>query len=261
MIDSGRVDTLIGTAGDFKPLIVVGNYLYLQKMLHLEDQFVEVLRRRIDNVIPTWSPQAVEEALAMCWNEPCIATDVRLHWRSEQQSAVRAAVQYPVTLVSGGPGTGKTTVVLSILRVLRGWGKPEEIALAAPTGKAANRMGEAIRVGREGIADPAPADQDLAKSGRTTHSAPAAGILTTIGRFAHHENNRLAERVVVVDESSMIDLAMMGRLVGRSATTHGSSYWATLINFPPSRPVLYLATCWPWAMPSAARRLAFRPFN
>ena len=71
--------------------------------------------------------------------------------KDEQQAAVRAAVRYPVTIVSGGPGTGKTTIVVSILRVLRRLGVTcEEIALAAPTGKAANRMNEAIQAGRRG---------------------------------------------------------------------------------------------------------------
>ena len=55
MIDSGRVGTIVGTAGEFKPLIVVGEYLYLQKMLHLENRFVDVLRRRLDAAIPAWS--------------------------------------------------------------------------------------------------------------------------------------------------------------------------------------------------------------
>ena len=214
MIDSGRVDTIIGTAGDFKPLIVVGSYLYLQKMLHLEDRFVEVLLRRLDTVSPAWSGQDAEEALRDVLERSVYRNGRPVALADEQQSAVRAAVRYPVTLISGGPGTGKTTVVLSILRVLRRLGVTcEEIALAAPTGKAANRMGEAIRAGREGIAEPAPEDSDLANLAepRTLHRL--LGYSPRSGRFAYHENNRLAERVVVVDESSMIDLAMMERLV------------------------------------------------
>ena len=123
-------------------------------------------------------------------------------------------MRYPITIVSGGPGTGKTTIVLSILRVLRRLGVAcEEIALAAPTGKAANRMGEAIQAGREGIADPSPEDLDLVHLAepRTLHRL--LGYSPGSGRFLHHENNRLAERVVIVDEGSMIDLAMMERLV------------------------------------------------
>ena len=57
--------------------------------------------------------------------------------------------RHPMTIISGGPGTGKTTIILSILRTLRRLGVHcQEIALAAPTGKAANRMGEAIRQAR-----------------------------------------------------------------------------------------------------------------
>ena len=118
-----------------------------------------------------------------------------------------------MTIVSGGPGTGKTTIVISILRVfLRRWGSAcEEIALAAPTGKAANRMNEAIRIGRQEIADPAPADLELVHLAdpRTLHRL--LGYSHRTGRFNHHENNRLAERVVIVDEGSMIDLSLDGK--------------------------------------------------
>ena len=134
--------------------------------------------------------------------------------KDEQVLAVRAATRHPMTIISGGPGTGKTTIILSILRMLRRLGVTcDEIALAAPTGKAANRMGEAIKAGPGEIADPTPEDLDLANLGepRTLHRL--LGYSQRTGRFLHHENNRLAERVVIVDEGSMIDLALMERLV------------------------------------------------
>jgi exodeoxyribonuclease V alpha subunit len=214
MIDTGRVSTIIGTGGDFKPLVVDGPYLYLQKMRHLEDRFVEALRRRLDAAIPAWSQEDSEEALRDVLDRSEYRGGSPVELASEQKAAVRAAVRYPITVVSGGPGTGKTTIVLSILRVLRRLGVScEEFALAAPTGKAANRMGEAIQAGREGIADPSPEDRDLVHLAepRTLHRL--LGYSPGSGRFQHHENNRLAERVVVVDEGSMIDLAMMERLV------------------------------------------------
>ena len=89
----------------------------------------------------------------------------------------------------------------------------EEIALAAPTGKAANRMGEAIKVGRDEIVDPSPEDLDLVNLGDPCTLHRLLGYSQRTGRFSHHENNRLAERVVIVDEGSMIDLALMERLV------------------------------------------------
>ena len=147
--------TIIGTAGEFKPLVVDGEYLYLQKMLHLENRFVEALRRRLEAAIPAWSPEVSEEHCATCWCGLVYRDGSPVALATEQMAAVRRRCNIPITIVSGGPGTGKTTIVLSILRVLRRLGVTcEEFALAAPTGKAANRMGEAIQAGRQGIADP-----------------------------------------------------------------------------------------------------------
>ena len=83
---------------------------------------------------------------------PSVRNGQAIKLLDDQQAAVLAAVRYPMTIVSGGPGTGKTTIVISMLRVLLRLGVGcDEIALAAPTGKAANRMSEAIRIGRQEI--------------------------------------------------------------------------------------------------------------
>jgi exodeoxyribonuclease V alpha subunit len=214
LIESGRLRAIIGSGDEFKPLIVAGPYLYLQKMLNLEDRFVEVMLRRLDGEIENWPEEQVERALDDVLARPSMNNGRPVTLIDEQQQAVRSIVRYPLTVVSGGPGTGKTTIVVTMLRVLRRLGVTcEEIALAAPTGKAANRMGEAIRAGRDGIVNPAPADLDLANltAPRTLHSL--LGYSHRSGRFIHHENNRLAERVVIVDEGSMIDLALMERLI------------------------------------------------
>jgi len=214
LVDSGRAGALIGAGDAFKPLIIAGPHLYLQKMLHLEDRFVDVLRRRLAAEIPGWSQEHVEAALRDVCARPTVRAEQTIELEDEQQAAVRVALHYPVTIVSGGPGTGKTTIVVSILRVLRRLGVTcEEIALAAPTGKAANRMNALIRAGREGIAEPADADRDLVNLAEPGTLHRLLGYSGRTGRFLHHENNRLAERVVIVDEGSMIDLALMERLV------------------------------------------------
>ena len=205
---------IVGRADEFKPLIVSGPYLYLQKMFYLEDRFVDTLRRRLDADIAECDEARVEQSLRDVLDRSGFRNGQAMRLRDEQESAVRLAARYPMTIISGGPGTGKTTVVLSILRTLRRLGVTcEQIALAAPTGKAANRMGEAIKIGRNEIVDPSPEDLDLANlpEPRTLHRL--LGYSQRTGRFAHHENNRLAERVVIVDEGSMIDLALMERLV------------------------------------------------
>jgi exodeoxyribonuclease V alpha subunit len=214
LVESGRCGAIVGSEHEFKPLIIAGGHLYLQKMLHLENRFADVMRRRLETEIPGWPDQQVEHALGDVLARPSVRDGQEIKLLNDQQAAVLAAVRNPVTIVSGGPGTGKTTIVISMLRVLCRLGVGcEEIALAAPTGKAANRMSEAIRIGRQEITDPAPADLKLAhlSEPRTLHRLLGYGSRTW--RFIHHENNRLAERVVIVDEGSMIDLSLMERLV------------------------------------------------
>ena len=205
---------IIGHAGSFKPLVIAGSYLYLQKMLQLEDQFVEVIRHRLSIPILGWPEQEIDRALSDVLTRPVSHNTRSIILESEQQEAVRSAVCYPMTIISGGPGTGKTTIIVSVLRVLRRLGVTcEEIALAAPTGKAANRMGESIRAGRAGIADPAEADLQLASLGEPQTLHRLLGFSPRSGHFLYHENNRISERIVIVDEGSMVDLTLMERLV------------------------------------------------
>jgi exodeoxyribonuclease V alpha subunit len=217
LAEPGRASTLIGDPADFKPLVVAGDHLYIQKMLHLESELVAALRRKLEERAQDWRERAINDALGDVVARPPTAKGHPLKLTDEQREAVRASVRSPIAIISGGPGTGKTTIVVSILRVLSRLGVAlEEIALAAPTGKAASRMLEAIEDGLRGISDPAPADRAMIEwpeplKPRTLHRL--LGYSPSSGRFYHHENNRLAERVVIVDEASMIDLTLMERLV------------------------------------------------
>lgn len=134
----------------------------------------------------------------------------------EQREAVLATVAHNLTVITGGPGTGKTTIVCSILRALlkKMNLKPADVALAAPTGRAAQRMGEALRAQCGMAACDSEADKALCESigkleGKTVHS-----LLGGYGpNWTYNEENPLPHRLVVVDECSMVDLLLMRSLL------------------------------------------------
>jgi exodeoxyribonuclease V alpha subunit len=135
-----------------------------------------------------------------------------------QARAAAAAVRHRFAVVAGGPGTGKTTTVARIVALLaeqaaaRG-DAPPLIALAARTGKAAARLTEAVHdaAGRLDV-DAAVRAQLLALDARTLHRLLGARP-DSDSRFRHDAANRLPHDVVIVDETSMVSLSMMARLV------------------------------------------------
>ena len=135
---------------------------------------------------------------------------------AEQQRAVSAALLGPTTLVTGGPGTGKTSIVVAMLRGLsRLPGASEnpslDVALAAPTGKAADRMREAIASALASGSD--PRDKALSEGLVPMTLHRLLGYQPDLDRYRHHAGSRLPFRCVVVDEASMLDTMLLARLV------------------------------------------------
>lgn len=134
----------------------------------------------------------------------------------EQRAAAEIAVSQAVTVLTGGPGTGKTTTVARLLALLAGRaelaGLPRpRIALAAPTGKAAARLAEAVAAEVSRL-DPADRDRLGGLQATTLHRLLGSRPDTSV-RFKHNRGNRLPHDVVVVDETSMVSLTMMARLL------------------------------------------------
>ncbi|HWN69051.1 MAG TPA: exodeoxyribonuclease V subunit alpha, partial [Haliangium sp.] len=218
---------------DYRPLILADDCIYQHRMFWCENQLAARLRARLEvaaggapgaegaigAALPEASPGALNDALAEALSDvlrrPAVVGDAAVLLSAEQEQAVRAAVSRRFTVISGGPGTGKTAIVATMLRVLRRLGESvDALALAAPTGKAAHRMGASIRQALLAVPDRGAMDDELLAGGlepQTLHRL--LGYVPGMDRFRHHENNPLRASTVIVDEASMIDLELMERLL------------------------------------------------
>ncbi|MCC4618369.1 exodeoxyribonuclease V subunit alpha [Xanthomonas campestris pv. asclepiadis] len=141
------------------------------------------------------------------------------HPQDRQALAAALALRRTLLLVTGGPGTGKTTTIarLLLLRIAQAQASntpAPRIALAAPTGRAAERMAESLRLAvaraiANGI-DPALAEA-LPSGASTLHRL--LGVIPDSPQFRHHADNPLPFDLIVVDEASMVDLPLMCKLV------------------------------------------------
>ncbi|WP_446222807.1 AAA family ATPase [Nocardia sp. IBHARD005] len=198
-----------GQSGPLRPLRIVeadaegGALLYLDRYYQQEQTLRRVLTERSADH-PAIDTELVRAQLDRLFAElPGDGPD-------RQRLAAALAATHWTTVVAGGPGTGKTHTIARILALLTAHRSaspklpPLRIALAAPTGKAAARLQEAVREQAPVFGLPELTASTLHRllgwqRGRTT-------------RFRHHEHNRLPYDVVVVDETSMVSLTMMSHL-------------------------------------------------
>jgi exodeoxyribonuclease V alpha subunit len=218
---------LIGTRPDeHKPIILhqagARKFLYFQKYLKAELLLADQLKLRLGQTPPSLDAglltKTLEEVLVAAPLRSADDTPLRLD--REQHWALGAALTHPFVIVSGGPGTGKTSIVLTLLRCLvrLGYG-PERIALAAPTGRAAQRLGDALRAGLERLG---PAGGALDAGLRTLTASTLHQLLgyrPHRNYFSRHAENPVAADVVVVDEVSMVGLVLMAQLLQALAPT------------------------------------------
>nr|WP_235892536.1 exodeoxyribonuclease V subunit alpha [Mycolicibacterium hodleri] len=176
-----------------------GHLLYLDRYWREEQQVADDLRTMV-------SRRGVQSA-----------TDIERLFPAgyeEQRGAAEIALSQRVTVLTGGPGTGKTTTVARLLALYAGQassGARLRIALAAPTGKAAARLQEAVQleIDKLELVD----QRRLSGLQATTLHRLLGGRPDSSSRFRHHRGNRLPHDVIVVDETSMVSLTMMARLL------------------------------------------------
>jgi exodeoxyribonuclease V alpha subunit len=215
-----RAHAWVGDGDDFTPFVLDHDvHLYTWRNWWHETRLAQSIRQRARaRTLPVSGADIAAGLTALFGDEDVDAT----RW---QRVAVAAAPGSRLFVLTGGPGTGKTTTVvrllLTLLRHARACDLPAQpvIALAAPTGKAAQRLAQAIARGKESLHGRLVVDSEFRALLERIPHAEAATLHRLLGyqprdnTFARGVADPLAADIIIVDEASMVDLAMMHQLV------------------------------------------------
>lgn len=222
-LDAGAYEALIGhEESAFRPVIQLGEFLYFQRYLRDECSLRDNLQAWLtESTTCIAHDQARFRTVIsdVLQSSPRSPQGTAIALNPEQQLALALALLQPFTVITGGPGTGKTSIIVAILRCLVRLGvSVEQIALTAPTGRAAQRMSESLRGQLALLPSRSAEELRLADvSGQTIHRL--LGYSPSRNTFSANKDNPLAVAVVIVDEVSMIDVTLMARLLEAVPTT------------------------------------------
>jgi exodeoxyribonuclease V alpha subunit len=196
----------VGVPGDYRPLVLdTANRLYLYRYWKYESDLANALISMVSD-LPEVDTELLKAGLARLFSKISETPD----W---QRIAAAAAIRSRFCVISGGPGTGKTTTVVKIIALLleQAKGHRMRIALAAPTGKAAARLKESIFKAGKDLDDATAIAGDIPADVSTLQRL--LGVIPDSCRFRHNADNPLPFEAVVVDEASMVPLGLMASLV------------------------------------------------
>ncbi|MCH2204392.1 MAG: exodeoxyribonuclease V subunit alpha [Lentisphaerales bacterium] len=201
-IEHGAFESLVAIDARMRPLVLKDDNLYLYRNLALEQKLIE-------NCQKLWqenSQRQLTESLIADFKTVFESLSYELHPR--QTLGVICGVLNQFSIITGGPGTGKTSVLATLLRILvRQPGEDiDKIRLVAPTGKAAQRMADSLEQSISGLSNPEGIDLHLADLEATT-------IHRLIKSYLNKENVKINAQTLVIDEVSMVDARLMADLL------------------------------------------------
>ncbi len=198
----------VGVPGDYRPLVLDGaGRLYLYRYWRYEKTLADYLVARVRaRAVPVDLPLLSEGLRRLFGGSTGECPDF-------QKIAACLAVSRPLAVITGGPGTGKTSTVVKILALLleQAKGSRLRVALAAPTGKAAARLSESVKLAKRNLTFLPAVTSLIPEEASTLHRL--LGSVPGGSRFRFDAANPLPVDAVAVDEASMIDLPLMAKLV------------------------------------------------
>jgi len=209
-LDCDGPNSVCGSPASYTPLVLTPTHeLYLRRYYTHEKKLAELLTRHIGFTNTPLPPEAAD-FLRSNFDKP--------DKEDLQRTAAETALRQRLCIISGGPGTGKTTTVAKILALLKlsgHYSSASEVLMLAPTGKAADRLRQSIQQSSHHLlATNAAFALELHNLPRETSTIHRAlGYIPNSTEFRHNQRNPLPHKILLVDESSMVDLPLMSRLL------------------------------------------------
>ncbi|MBW2010876.1 MAG: exodeoxyribonuclease V subunit alpha [Deltaproteobacteria bacterium] len=207
-IGSLEKSSVVGKPGEFKPLVLDdGSRLYLYRYWEYQEKLADFITERVREDDEDTDLVLLKKGLGRLFS---VSSGNDVDW---QKVAAFTSIVKRFCVVSGGPGTGKTATVAKILALALEQAGPKKlkIALTAPTGKAAARLQESIRLAKSQLDCPDIIKNAIPEEASTIHRL--LGAVSGSPYFRHNAETPLFVDLVVVDEASMVDLALMSKLV------------------------------------------------
>lgn len=193
---STNLDEVLQVLAEEDKIVLEEDKIFLKSVYHVEINVANYLREKVN--IKNLNQQFSDDKLNKVINE--VSTELDIIFTIEQQEAIKKAINNEISIITGGPGTGKTTIIAGIIKtyeILNGYSKEQIssgniVALMAPTGRASKRMSETLRL-----------------PSYTIHKHLGYDVY---GQFEKNKSNPISQPLIIIDEASMIDIFLANKL-------------------------------------------------